>query len=209
MKKLIIGALAAISLAGTASAQGQTLEGVDAGTYKLDKTHAYLTFSVSHGGLSDYVVNLTGYDATLEFDPADPTNSSIMMSIDPTQINTYYPNPEKKVEWEDELVNDPKFLNAGAFPNITFKSTSVTKTGAFDGKVTGDLTFLGMTKPVTMNVTYNGLANLPWMGETDLIGFDAVGTFDRSNFGMTHLIKNGIGDNVTIKFSGEFVHTGK
>lgn len=208
MKKLIVAALASIAMIGTANAQGQTLDGVDAGTYKLDTTHTYLTFSVSHGGLSDYVVNMTGFDATLDFNPEDPTSSSIMMTIDPTQLNTYYPDPAKKAGWEDEISNDPKFFNAGEFPAITFQSTGVTKTGDYKGNVTGDLTFLGMTKPVTMSVTYNGTANLPWMGETDLIGFDAEGSFKRSEFGMSHL-QGGIGDEVTIKFSGEFVHAGE
>ena len=210
MKKLFLAALASLSLTGIAKAQSptQTLEGVDAGTYELDTTHAYLTFSVSHNGLSDYVVNMTGIEASLDFNPADPTASTILMSIDPTKMNTYYPDPAKKAEWESEISNDARFFNAGEFPAITFKSTGATKTGDFKGKVTGDLTFLGVTKPVTMNVTYNGMANLPWMGETDLIGFDAVGKFKRSNFGMTHL-QGGIGDEVTIKFSGEFVHSGE
>ena len=208
MRKLILATVAGIALTAPAFAQSPTLEGVDAGTYKLDTTHAYLTFAVSHNGLSDYVVNMTGFEATLDFNPVDPTSSSISLSIDPTKLNTHYPDAEKKVEWEDEISNDPKFFNAGAFPEIRFTSTKVEKTDDNKGKVTGDLTFLGMTKPVTMTVKYNGVANLPWYGETDLIGFDAKGTFNRSDFGMTHL-QGGIGDEVTIKFSGEFVHAGE
>lgn len=210
MKKLILTAVAGLSLTGIASAQSsiQTLDGVDAGTYNLDPSHAYLTFAVSHGGLSDYVVNMTGFDATLDFNPVAPVSSSIMMTIDPAKLNTYYPDPAKKAGWEDEISNDPRFFNAGEFPVITFKSTGVTKTGDYKGNVTGNLTFLGMTKPVTMSVSYNGTANLPWMGETDLIGFDAEGSFKRSDFGMSHLQGN-IGDEVTIKFSGEFVHAGE
>lgn len=53
------------------------------------------------------------------------------------------------------------WLNADAYPEITFVSTSVEKTGELSGKVTGDLALLGVTKPVTLDVTYNGVSNPP------------------------------------------------
>lgn len=215
MKKLFLVAMAAAVLSGPAMAQSASLDGVDAGTYVLDKTHAYTTFSVSHGGLSDYVVNLTGIDATIEFDPAKVESSSISMTIDPSKLKTYYPGDYKAGHakspynsWDEHLSQSPKYLNAGAFPKVTFTSTDVIKTGAASGKVTGDLTFLGITKPLTMDVTYNGVVNVPWMGDTDIIGFDAVGVMTRSMFGMP-VRAGGVGDDVTIRFSGEFVNSGK
>lgn len=208
MKKSLLIALTAILVAGSASAKDASFDSVDAGTYKLDKTHAFMTFSVSHDGLSDYVVNLMGVDASLQFDPVSVENSSISISVDPTKLNTYYPDAEKKKEWEDELVNDPKFFNASVFPKITFNSNQVKKTGTYTGKVTGDVTFLGVTQPMTFDVTYNGVVNVPWMGDKDIIGFDAIGVMSRSAYGLTAL-KDGIGDDVTIRFSGEFVHSAK
>ncbi|MEQ9314317.1 MAG: YceI family protein, partial [Henriciella sp.] len=70
--------------------------------------------------------------------------------------------------------------------------------------VTGDLTFLGVTRPVTLDVTYNGTANAPWYGERDLIGFDATTTINRSEFGQDSL-QGVISDEVVIEFSGEFL----
>jgi len=209
MKKILFSGLALALVPATPALAGDTdLGNVDAGTYQLDATHAYTTFSVSHNGLSDYVVNLTGVSASLNFDPSKPASSSIEVKIDPTKINTYYPNSAKKVEWEAEISNDPRFFNSAAFPMISFKSTSATASSGTKGTVTGDLSFLGVTKPVTLTVNYNGVTNPPWMGETDVIGFDAQTVFKRSDWGMSHL-QGGIGDDVTIKFSGEFVHTGQ
>ena len=201
--KLRLITTAALALTLPAFAE-QTLEGADAGAYELDKSHAFLTWTVRHSGLSGYTVNFTDFEATLDFQPEDPVSSSISLTINPTAIQTNYPDPEKKMEWEHELVNDNRFLNADEFPAITFTSTGAELTGEFEGKVTGDLTFLGVTKPVTMDVTYNGVTNLPWYGTKDLIGFDATTTIKRSEFGQTSLAAI-ISDDVVIEFSGEFI----
>jgi polyisoprenoid-binding protein YceI len=95
-------------------------------------------------------------------------------------------------------------MNAGEFPEIYFASTDISRTGDASGTVTGDLSFHGQTNPVTLDVTFNGLANAPWYGERDLIGFDASGTISRSSFGQDAL-QNMISDEVTVEFSGEFL----
>jgi len=208
MRNYLLYGLVAAALSAPALAGDTSLEGVDSGKYQLDPTHAYTTFSVSHFGLSDYVVNLTGVSATLNFNPEDPAGSTIEVAIDPTKINTYLPDAAKKVEWENEISNDPKFFNSAAHPAIMFKSTSAKTTGAASGTVSGDLTFLGVTKPVTLDVIYNGKTNVPWQGDNDILGFTAKTVFKRSDWGMSHL-QGGIGDEVTINFSGEFVYTGE
>lgn len=203
MRNLFFAA-SALALILPASAE-QTLEGAASGLYELEKSHAFLTWTVRHGGgLSGYTVNFTDFDAAIDFDPENPEASSIEVSINPTALQTNYPNPEKKVEWETELGTDAKFFNAGEFPEITFVSTAAALDGAFDGTVTGDLTFLGVTKPVAIDVTYNGVGNAPWFGQRDLIGFDASTTIKRSDFGLTAMIPN-ISDEVVIEFSGEFL----
>lgn len=181
-----------------------SLSGADTDTYALEKNHAFLTWTVRHKGLSGYTVNFTDFDATLNFDAKNPTASTLSVTINPMALQTNYPDPVKKVEWETELSTDAKFLNAGDFPEITFQSTSAALTDEFEGTVTGDLTFLGVTKPVTLNVSYNGVTNVPWFGQRDVIGFDATATLDRTEWGMTAL--NGIVSNeVVIEFSGEFL----
>lgn len=198
-------AVSAGLLALTLPAQANpTLEGVASGLYELEKTHAFLTWSVKHNGISDYIVNFTDFDADLVFDAETPANSQLSVSINPTALNTNYPDPAKKVEWEAELGTDPRFMNAGEFPTITFNSTAVEQTGEFEGTVTGDVTFLGVTQPVTLNVSYGGLSNPPWFGQRDVIGFTASATLNRSDFGQTSL-SGVISDEVTIEFSGEFL----
>jgi len=159
---------------------------------------------VRHNGISSYSVNFTEFDAALNFDSKNPEESSIEVTINPTALQTNHPDPDKKVKWEDELGNDKKFFNAGDFPAITFKSTSAALSGDFDGTVTGDLTFLGVTKPVTLDVSYNGVTNVPWFGQRDVIGFNASATIKRSEWGMTSM-KSIISDEVKIEFSGEFL----
>lgn len=202
MRILAVSAgLLALSLPAQAA---PTLEGVATGLYELEKTHAFLTWTVKHNGISGYTVNFTDFDADLAFDAETPANSQLSVTINPLMMNTNYPDAEKKVDWETELATDPRFMNAGEFPTITFASTSVDQTGDAEGTVTGDLTFLGVTKPVTLDVTYGGVANPPWFGQRDVIGFTASTTITRSDFGSTSL-GGVISDDVTIEFSGEFL----
>ena len=202
MRKLV---LAAGLMAATLPAHANpTLEGVASGLYELEKTHAFLTWTVKHNGISGYTVNFTDFDADLVFDAETPANSQLSVSINPGALNTNYPDPAKKVDWETELSTDPRFLNGSEFPAISFNSTSVEQTGEFSGTVTGDLTFLGVTKPVTLDVSYGGVANPPWFGQRDVIGFTASTTVTRSEFGNTSMAGI-IPDEVVVEFSGEFL----
>jgi len=122
-------AVSAGLLALTLPAQAApTLEGVATGLYELEKTHAFLTWTVKHNGISGYTVNFTDFDADLAFDAETPANSQLSVSINPLMMNTNYPDAEKKVDWETELATDARFMNAGEFPTITFASTSVDQT---------------------------------------------------------------------------------
>lgn len=185
---------------------------VAAATYSLEKTHAFMTVKVGHGGgISQYRISFTDFDGDLVFDPADPTGSSIAFAINPLSVETNYPGDYKAGHadsewdsWNEDVARDATWLNADMFPEITFASTGIEKTGDLSGKVTGDLTLLGVTQPVTLDVTYNGVANPPWYGERDVIGFDATTTIQRSAYGMAAAIPN-IGDAVTVEFSGEFL----
>ena len=185
---------------------------VAADTYSLEKTHAFMTVVVGHNsGISQYRISFPDIDANLNFDPAAPERSEITFSINPAVVETNYPADYKAghadsqwESWNEDVSRDAKWLNSDEFPEITFVSTSATKTGDLSGTLTGDLTLLGVTKPITLDVTYNGVANPPWFGERDVIGFDASTKVMRSEFGMGAYIPN-IGDEVTVEFSGEFL----
>ena len=209
MRFMIAPAVALTVLAAPAAAQ--SLDDVAAGTYQLDRNHAFLTWTVVHNGLSDYTVNFTDFDATLDFNPDEPTASTIEVTINPMGVESNYPgdykagHPDSEFDtWNEALSRGDRFLNADQHGEIKFVSSGAEAKGETEGTVTGNLTFLGTTRPVTMDVTYNGVTNYPWNGERDTIGFTATTTISRSEFGQSSLA-NVISDDVVIEFSGEFL----
>ena len=158
----ILFALAAPILAATvmtAPALAQGTSQAPAGEYVLDRTHASLEWSGLHAGLSYYSARFTNFDIKLNFNPADVTKSKVTATIDPKSVETDFLKTRPAGNTEDfnaMLATGERFFNAGKFPTITFTSTANTKTGDNKGKMTGNLTFLGVTKPVTLDVTFIG-----------------------------------------------------
>ena len=102
----------------------------------------------------------------------------------------------------DEKLKSDAFFDTAKFPTATFKSTTIEMTGADTGKLAGDLTLHGVTKPVTLDVAFNG-AGTPPMTKLYIVGFDAVGKLKRSDFGITNYIPL-VGDEVELVISAEF-----
>lgn len=173
-----------------------------AGTYKLDKTHASLIWKVSHIGLSNYTARFTDFDTTLDFDPQNIEASKVSATINPTSIETDYPYPEKK-DFDKKLIENEEWFNAKSFPEIKFESTDIKKTGKTTGTMTGNLTFLGVTKPVTLDITFNGAYEKQPFSQKPALGFSANGTIKRSDWGFSTYVPN-IGDDVQIQIEAEF-----
>lgn len=177
-----------------------------AGEYKLDKSHATLTFVVNHLGFSNYHAQFTSFDATMTFDPANAAASKLTATIDPNSLNVPAP-PEGFL---DEL-KGPNFLDTAKYPEMTFVSTSIEVTGEKTGKVTGDFTLHGVTKPVTLDVTFNGgWAGLAGMDPHSRAGFSAKGRLNRSEFGIGYGVPPegttfGVSDAVEIIIEAEFI----
>lgn len=172
---------------------------IPAGEYALDPAHASLFWRVRHLGLSNYTARLAAFSATVTLDPANVTGSSVAATIDPKSVKTEFPYPEK--ENFDKTISE-KFLKSGQYPTISFRSTSLVATGPKSGRLTGDLTFLGVTKPVTLDLKLVGLGVHP-MTKKPAFGVSAHGVFKRSDFGSTDL-SGVIGDDVEIMIDGEF-----
>lgn len=200
------GALAGASLAllGACVSAEQSLAPIDSSNFVLEPTHAFLTAKVKHFGLSDYSIDFNGLSGQLDFRADAPETSRISLQVEAAALETNYPEPKKKAEWEAELAEAARFLDAGAHPTITFVSTGIEQTGEFTGIVTGNLNLRGVTRPVSLNVTYNGTATSPLDGGRRRVGFNATGRFNRSDFGMTALTQF-VSDEVTVEFSGEFI----
>nr|WP_136250205.1 YceI family protein [Ningiella ruwaisensis] len=172
------------------------------GTYELDLSHASVVWKVSHLGLSDYVARFANFDASIDFDPNDIENSKVSATIDPMSIQTAYPNAEEK-DFNNILATDKDWFNAGVFPAITFESTSIDMTGENTAKMQGNLSFLGTSLPVTLDVIFNGaMQRQPFSGKPTM-GFSASTTIERSKWGMTKYVPN-IGDEVEVMIEGEF-----
>lgn len=204
MRRFLVTVATSLALVACATAGEQSFVEASGGNYELEKTHAFLTWRVKHNGLSNYTARFTDFDASIDFDPENPVNSSVTATINPLSVETDHPTNDS---WNDKLATDKKWFNGEEFPQIVFQSTGVEQTGEFTGIITGNLTLLGVTKEVQLTATYNGTGNAPWFGTRDIIGFSARGSITRSDFGMTALVPN-IGDEVEIIIEAEFVEKG-
>ena len=199
MRRVLIAAAAFAILSAPAVAQAPV------GSYAVDKTHATIMWKGLHQGLSWYVARFTSFDITVDFNEADVSKSKVTATIDPKSIETDFTKTRPSGRNDDfnvELANDARFFNAGKFPQITFKSTAISKTGDKTGKMTGDLTFLGVTKPVTLDVTYVG-NRADARTQKHKIGFLATGTLNKTQFGMAS--GGSIADEIKIEINAELV----
>ncbi len=208
LKNILIAGLMSTTFSGVTidssfAATVTPIEEMQAGVYKLDDTHASLTWRVSHLGLSNYTARFTKFDADLTFDPTNPENSKVVAIIDPTSIETDYPNAEEK-DFDKKLVEGEEWFNAPKFASIKFESTKIVKSSDSTGKMHGDLTFLGIKKPVTLDVKFNNAMEFQPFSKKPTLGFSANGTIKRSEWGFDTYVPN-IGDEVEIIIEAEFV----
>ncbi|PHR57378.1 MAG: polyisoprenoid-binding protein [Robiginitomaculum sp.] len=192
--------------ANGAAASSNTVPNATSGTYRLERTHASLTWKVMHKGLAKYTARFVDFDATLQFDANDPQKSTLEVSIDPTSVRTDYPTGKDYKFAQDEdfdaALAGKDWFNAPKFSAITFTATGIERNGDNAGHVTGDLTFLGVTKSVTLDVVLNGAKSNPDKN-TGALGFSATTSFNRSEFGLTRYIPV-IGDQIEINLEVEF-----
>lgn len=200
----ILLALGLLIAPASARAEMTPVSEMPAGVYNLDKSHATMLWKVNHVGLSDYIGRFTDFTVDLDFDPAAPENSSLNVSVNPLSLATDYPYPEKK-DFSKQLATDEQWLNAGAFPKIEFVSTSIEKTGDNTGVVTGDLTFLGVTKPLSLDVVFNGAYLEKPFASVPALGFSATGVLKRSDWGLDTYVPS-IGDEVELEIEVELHH---
>jgi len=193
--------------AAAAPAAAQAPADAPAGEYTMDPAHSSVNFRISHLGLSNYTARFTKLDGKLAFDPANPAAQSVTATIDAGSLQTNYPDP-KALDFDSQI--ETEFLQAGSFPQISFKSTKVEPTGPRTAKVTGDLTLHGVTRPVTLEATFNGgykAGAMDPMGAR--IGFSAKGSFKRSDFGLKTGLPApgttmGVGDEIEVAIESEF-----
>ena len=183
MKKVLT--LASIALLPLGSLQ--------AADFTIDPAHTYVSFAINHLGFSTMRGKFNQQTGTMKYDPAGKT-AEVNIEIDAASIDTGHGK-------RDDHLRSPDFLNAVENPTITFKSTAATWNGDKLATVTGDLTILGVSKPVTLTVDAINCGEHPF-NKKYTCGFDATGSIKRSDFGVTYGVPN-IGDEMELQIEVE------
>jgi polyisoprenoid-binding protein YceI len=185
---LLVLLAAAFTLAATLTAE----------TYVIDKNHSDASFQIRHFA-SKVRGRFADFAGTIQADPAKPEASSVEFTIKTASIDTNQPDRDKHLRSAD-------FFDAEKFPEITFKSSKVTPAGKDKYDVTGTLTMHGVSKEVTLPVTYLGTMKDPRGSE--IASFEVATKLNRKDFGMTwnKALDNGgfmLSDDVDVQISLE------
>jgi polyisoprenoid-binding protein YceI len=143
-------------------------------TWHIDPSHSLIEFSVRHMMVSTVKGRFTQFQGTIVDVADDPTQSSVEVTIDPTSITT---GDDKR----DGHLRSADFFNVEQHPTITFKSRRI-EGSREEFTVTGDLTILGVTREVSLDVTFNGIGTNPY-GKT-VAGFSAETKISRKEWGL-------------------------
>lgn len=163
-------------------------------TYEIDPTHTSVIASWNHFGFSNPTAAINGAEGTIVYDKDAPANSKINVTVKVSTIDSFV------AKLNEEFLGT-EWFNVDSYPAASFVSTNVEKTGDKTLKVTGDLTIKGVTKPVTMDVTLNGEGQHP-MTQKQAVGFDAMTTIKRSDFGIDKYVPH-VSDDVTLHITTE------
>ena len=166
------------------------------GADRLDPEHTALLWKVNHLGFTKYVGRFDRIEGSLDFDPKSASASHLEVIVETASIDSNDPKL-------DSDLRGSSWFDSATYPQIVFRSTAIEVTGDHTGRVTGDLSLHGVTRPLVLDVTFNGGANDLITGRYTL-GFAATGTFERSEFGIDDYIP-AIGDEVTLEIYAEFL----
>lgn len=189
-KSLLIAG-SALSLLGSAPVAAEPAE------FQLDPEHTSILFFVHHLGFADTAGMFLESEGSFTYDEASQELGDLEVVIKTASVFTAH-------ERRDEHLRNADFLNVEEYPEMTFVGTSSTPEGETRGTVTGDLTLLGVTRPVTLDVTLNKTGRYPFGDEHYAIGVEATTTIRRSEFGMTYGVEPPlVGDEVEIRIALE------
>jgi polyisoprenoid-binding protein YceI len=144
-------------------------------TWKLDPSHTTVEFVAKHMMITTVRGRFAEFEGTIVADEVDVASSSVDVTFKAASIDS-------SAEQRDGHLRSADFLDVETYPDVTFKSTRVEGTKA-KFRVTGDLTIRGVTRPITLDATFEGMGKDPWGGTRS--AFSASGKFDRRDFGLT------------------------
>jgi polyisoprenoid-binding protein YceI len=143
--------------------------------WKLDPTHTLVEFSAKHLMITTVKGRISDLEGTIYTDEKDPKSSSVEVTLKAGSIDT-------RTDQRDQHLRSADFLNAEKYPELKFRSTRI-EGDRSEFKLTGDLTIRDVTRPITLDVRFEGETKDPWGGER--VGFSATGKIDRRDFGLT------------------------
>jgi len=146
------------------------------GTYTIDPSHSRIAFVARHAMVTKVRGSFNEFEGFGYFDAEDPTNSHLSLTVQAASIDTRNPDRDGHLRSND-------FFDMEAHPEITFTSTAIEQVNEEDFRVTGDLTIKGVTKPVTVDLTYAGAAVDPYQNQR--IGFEGRTTVNRKDWGIS------------------------
>ncbi|WP_375208998.1 YceI family protein [Hyphomonas jannaschiana] len=196
--------LAALALGGCTSLVAPLLKpklsaevtALPAGDWKLDPAHAALVFRINHLGYSDLIGRFESFDVSLTGDASDPASARADAVIDMTSLDI------ANDSFAQELMG-PKFFDTARYPQAVFRTLSVTPGENGGAEVNGELTLHGQTRPVTLDVQFNGTAFDAIRG-AQVAGFSASTVIDRTDFGVS-AFSGLVTDEVRIEIQAEFL----
>ena len=170
-------------------------------SFQIDTGHSHIQFSARHMMISKVRGEFRKFSGSVNLDESNPANTTVDITIDAASLST-------RDDARDGHLKSPDFLNAEAFPNLTFKSNRVEVTSANTAKLHGDLTIRGTSRPVVLDVEYSGKSKSPW--GTENYGFEAHTKFNRKDWGLEWnvALETGgllVGEEVTVDIELELV----
>ena len=187
--------LALLLLATPLFAQGTPeASAAKSGSYKADKNHTQVAFTVTHFGFSLYNGMFGNITGALTLDTAAPAKSKVSIDIPLADVVT-------TVVKLNEHLQSADFFDVAKFPTAHFESTSIAASGT-TARISGNLTLHGVTKPVVLEARFIGAGGNP-MSKIETIGFSATTSIKRSDFGITKLVPM-VTDQVDLRINAAF-----
>ncbi|MGR6972912.1 YceI family protein [Streptomyces cynarae] len=146
------------------------------GEYTLDPAHSTIGFVARHAMVTNVKGSFKDFTGTLHLDGSDPSKSTASIDVKMDSIETGSADRDNHLKSSD-------FFRIDEHPTMTFRSTRAEALGGDDYRITGDLTILGTTKPITIDLEFNGAAKDPFGNER--VGFEGKAEILRSEWGLT------------------------
>ncbi len=163
--------------------------------FSVDKNHSKLTFTATHLLMSEVDGVFKSFDASVTSSKEDFSDAVFELTADLKQVTT-------NSEGRDGHLQKPDMFDTAQFPTMTFKSTSITAAGPKKFKLVGNLTLKGVTKPVTLDLTFTGTGATK--DGKKIVGFKASGMVNRTAFGVGAMPSAVVGEEIELRASGEF-----